>query len=75
MPGGDGTGPFGRGPGTGRGRGRGMSGGFSGKGGRPGAGPAGNCICPACGRVVPHQVMVPCASMECPQCGARMVRQ
>ena len=72
MPRGDGTGPFGGGPGTGRGMGRGrgrMS------GGRLGAGPGGNCVCPSCGTKVVHQAGTPCASMNCPKCGIRMVRE
>ena len=47
MPGGDGTGPFGGGPGTGRGMGRGGGLGRM-SGNRPGAGPEGNCLCPNC---------------------------
>ncbi len=74
MPRGDGTGPFGQGPGTGRGMGRGGGRGRMG-GNRAGAGPGGNCVCPSCGAQAPHQVGVPCASMNCPNCGFRMVRQ
>jgi hypothetical protein len=67
-----------QGPGTGRGggagrgtgRGRGRMG-----GNRPGAGPAGNCICPSCGEKLPHQAGVPCYSATCPKCGTRMVRE
>ena len=69
MPGGNGTGPFGQGPGTGRGMGGGQ-----GRRGRPGAGPGGNCICPACKLSVPHKPGVPCSSINCPKCGAKMVR-
>ena len=43
MPRGDGTGPFGGGPGTGRGMGQGGGRGRMG-GNRPGAGSGGNCI-------------------------------
>ncbi len=80
MPFGDGTGPLGRGPGTGRGGGRGFGrGGGSGRGrmggNRPGAGPAGFCICPSCGEKVPHQAGVPCYSLDCPKCGMGMVRE
>ena len=51
MPGGDGTGP-----GTGRGTGMGRGGGGRGRmsGNRPGAGPSGNCLCPNCGKKMPH---------------------
>ena len=69
MPGGDGTGPFGQGPGTGRGLGRG--GGRRRMGGR---GPGGQCLCPNCGKRLPHQVGTPCNSINCPSCGARMVK-
>jgi len=68
MPRGDGTGPFGQGPGMGRGMGMG-------RGKRGGAGAEGFCVCPACGEKVPHQAGVPCASMTCPKCGSRMVRE
>jgi len=66
MPRGDGTGPFGGGSGAGRGR---MG------GNRPGAGPSGYCVCPSCGNKVAHQQGVPCYSLECPKCGAKMVRE
>jgi len=68
MPGGNGTGPLGQGPVAGRGQGRG-------RGGRPGAGPAGNCVCPNCGEKVPHKAGTPCAAVECPKCGNKMVRE
>ncbi len=73
MPFGDGTGPFGQGPGRGRGRGRGGGRGRMG-GNRPGAGPAGECVCSSCGAKVSHQAGVPCYSVNCPKCGSRMVR-
>ena len=66
MPRGDGTGPFGGGSGAGRGR---MG------GNRPGAGPSGYCVSPSCGNKVAHQQGVPCYSLECPKCGAKMVRE
>ena len=62
MPGKDGTGPLGQGPGAGRGRGMGR-----GAVNRQGAGPGGNCICPACGTKVSHQAGAPCSSMNCPK--------
>ena len=74
MPGGNGTGPFGQGPRGGRGMGRGRGRGRMG-GNRPGAGPAGFCICPSCGAKLPHQVRTPCGSLDCPKCGNRMVRE
>jgi len=54
----------------GRGGGRGRMG-----GNRPGAGPTGNCICPACGTKIPHQAGVPCYDLSCPKCGAKMIRE
>lgn len=72
MPKGDGTGPMGAGPGTGRGmgqgQGRGRMGGF-------GLGAGGNCVCPKCGKTVPHQQGIPCAQAKCPGCGAAMTRE
>jgi hypothetical protein len=65
MPGRDGTGPLGQGPMTGRRKGI--------TGGR-GTGPAGFCICPACGEKVVHQTGTPCSAMLCPKCGRRMAR-
>ena len=72
MPRGDGTGPpgAGRGMGVGNGVGRGRM-----KGTRPGAGPAGECVCPSCGNTMPHQVGVLCYPVECPNCGKPMVRK
>lgn len=73
MPGGDGTGPFGGGPGTGRGMGRG--GGRARMGGnRPGSGPGGDCVCPNCGQRITHQRGVPCYSVNCSKCGTKMVK-
>ena len=78
MPRGDGTGPMGAGPGTGRGLGgRGMGMGRSQGRGRMGGfalGPGGNCVCPACGKTVPHQQGLPCSQVKCPACGAAMTR-
>ncbi|MFW5898497.1 MAG: hypothetical protein ACOCT7_01430 [Candidatus Saliniplasma sp.] len=66
MPRGDGTGPpdsGGRGQGRGQGRGAGS------------AGPGGNCVCPSCGKKVPHKRGVPCYEMKCPECGSQMIRE
>jgi hypothetical protein len=72
MPGKDGTGPRG---GGGQGGGRGIGAG-RGSAGRPwGAGPGGNCVCPSCGAMVPHERGVPCTGQDCPKCGTKMVRQ
>jgi hypothetical protein len=45
------------------------------KGRRAGAGPGGNCVCPACGEKAAHQQGTPCYEMKCPRCGAGMVRE
>ena len=74
MPGENGTGPFGGGPGIGRSMGRGGGRGRMG-GNRPGAGPAGYCVCPKCGEKISHQRGQPCYSVNCPKCGMRMVRE
>ncbi len=73
MPWGNGTGPGGRGPRTGRGAGRGAGRGRM-SGDQPGSGPGGLCICPACGEKASHTVGLPCNTMNCPRCGARMTR-
>ena len=71
MPRGDGMGPpGGGGPGTARGGGRGRM-----SGSKAGAGPGGECVCPSCGTTAPHQVGLPCYQVECPKCGASMVRK
>ena len=76
MPRGDGTGPYGQGPGIGRGMGRGGGRGMGRMGGnRPGVGPSGNCVCPSCGALISHQAGVPCYDLSCPGCGAKMVRE
>jgi hypothetical protein len=76
MPRGDGTGPAGQGPRTGRGGGMGQGKGRGRMGGnRPGAGPAGNCLCPSCGAKVPHTRATPCFEQKCPKCGAYLVRE
>ena len=78
MPRGDGTGPFGQGPGSGRGMGgrRGMAGGLGrNRGNKAGAGPIGNCVCPNCGAKAVHEVGVPCSSVRCPKCNNFMVRE
>ncbi|MBD3378966.1 MAG: hypothetical protein GF408_00695 [Candidatus Omnitrophica bacterium] len=64
MPGRNGTGPAGRGRSAGRGTGRGN---------RPGAGA--DCVCLKCGNKVPHTPGVPCSSLQCPQCGYKMIRE
>jgi len=69
---------FGRG--SGKGGGGGQGGGKKGMGGRgrmggqKAAGPAGECLCPACGHREAHERGVPCAQKLCPKCGAAMTR-
>jgi hypothetical protein len=68
-----------------RSQGRGESEGGSGQGGRrgrrrsggnkPGSGPGGNCVCPACGRKIPHAAGQRCIDQVCPGCGAKMIRE
>ncbi len=71
MPNGDGTGPVSGTQGKGQGKRMGNSGGSKGKF----AGSEGNCICPACGKMITHQRGVPCSETECPDCGVKMKRQ
>jgi len=72
---------FGQGQGSG-GSNRGQLGGFGrgqrggrGGGNKPGSGPGGNCICPKCGKKVPHVAGQRCIDQNCPECGTRMVRE
>jgi len=58
--------------GQGRGQGRGLG---RGLGRGQGLGPGGNCKCPKCGAVVPHQPGVPCTKLKCPECGTIMMRE
>jgi len=64
MPGLDRTGPLGQGPFTGRGRGRGQGFGM----------PPAVCVCPNCGYQEAKRPAIPCSSIICPKCNARMVR-
>lgn len=72
MPRRDGTGPDGAGPRTGRGTGPGGRG--RGRMGGSGQGTGGNCVCPSCGKTMPHQRGTPCYRMTCPNCGTTMTR-
>lgn len=74
MPNRDRTGPGGRGAGRGGGRRRGGGRGMGG-GNKAGAGPGGKCICPSCGEKLDHKIGVPCFTMDCPKCGAKMYRE
>jgi hypothetical protein len=40
-----------------------------------GMGPGGNCVCPSCGKKIPHQRGVPCNQVDCPDCGTKMIRE
>ena len=70
MPGRDGTGPIGRGSSRGSKVGFGNAGMTSGMG----IGIGGYCVCSKCGEKVAHQQGIPCASVVCPKCGAKMIR-
>ena len=61
--------PRGRGlrRGIGQGQGRGRMGGIA-------AGPEGYCVCPKCRTKVQKQRARPCTEMQCPECGALMMR-
>ncbi len=74
MPRGDGTGPAGQGPGAGRGRGMGQGTGRGRRGGF-GAGAGGECVCPQCGKTLPHGRGTPCIQVKCPDCGTQMTRK
>jgi len=43
--------------------------------GRGGSGPGGYCICPNCGKKVPHKRGVPCITVKCPECNIAMIRE
>jgi cation diffusion facilitator family transporter len=40
-----------------------------------GTGPGGYCICPKCKYKEPHKRGVPCSTIKCPKCGAKMKRE
>jgi hypothetical protein len=62
------------GGGAGSGKGGGMGGGRR-MGGGSGKGPGGFCVCPSCGKKIPHERGVPCFQLKCPDCGTAMVRE
>ncbi len=43
--------------------------------GQRGLGPGGLCKCLRCGTRIPHQRGMPCYTVSCPRCGAKMVRE
>lgn len=71
MPGGDGSGPDGKGPGVEINREDKCQ--CRSKGGA--GGPGGMCMCPECGYETSHRAGVPCIEMKCEKCGAPMVRK
>jgi len=73
MPRGNGTGPAGQGAGAGQGQGSRSQGGD--RGSWNGAGPGGQCVCPACGTKTAHQQGAPCFEVACPNCGQPMRRE
>lgn len=88
--GGGGQGRCGQGQGQGQGRGgqgrcgQGGQGRGSGGAGRGGGFAAASatpqavtdvCVCPQCGQTVPHTPGTACTAMQCPACGAAMVRK
>ena len=55
---------------TSKGYGRGLGG-----GNKPGSGPGGNCICPNCGKKIPHKTAAPCSTKVCPNCNTWMQKE
>jgi predicted Fe-Mo cluster-binding NifX family protein len=41
----------------------------------PGGGPGGMCICPQCGKILPHRRGIPCTELLCPSCRHTLVRK
>jgi len=66
----------GQGAGQGRGGGAGQGGGRGrGGGNKPGSDPGGNCVCPQCGKKIPHVAGQRCVDRACPDCGTRMIKE
>jgi hypothetical protein len=45
---------------------------------RPGQdemGSGGQCVCPRCGTEIRHRRGVPCQDEDCPECGAKILRE
>lgn len=42
---------------------------------KQGMGRGGTCICPKCGKKIPHQSGKPCQEEKCPECGTKMLRE
>jgi predicted Fe-Mo cluster-binding NifX family protein len=67
----------------GQGSGRGMVGGGGGRGTGQGGcrqghmrgqNKSGVCVCPSCGKTMPHERGIPCFEKKCPECGTLMTR-
>lgn len=57
------------------GKGRGIKGGRGSEDGSGAGGSPTNCVCPACGLVMPREPGIPCFQRRCPTCGSPMARQ
>ena len=76
MPGGDGTGPEGKGPIAGKRNRQGAGRGGRGRNNGPNAGgPGGVCKCPECGHEQAHIRGQPCSQVKCPECNTLMTRK
>jgi len=38
-------------------------------------GAGGRCVCPKCGKTIPHSEGVRCQDERCPECAAKMLRE
>ncbi len=42
---------------------------------KTGGGPGGICVCPQCGKTLPHQRGIPCTQLLCPSCRHTLIRK